>query len=59
MELLHSKPRDRAIIFRKIFDTGVYKDISDRLKDKYLVKRREYEDTMITLNNYKNMILYK
>ena len=36
MELLLAKPKDRAIIFRKIFDTGIYKDISDRLKIKYL-----------------------
>jgi len=56
MELLLSKPKDRAVIFRKIFDTEIFKDISDKLKDKYLNKRREYEDIMITLNNYKNSI---
>lgn len=58
MELLHSKPRDRAIIFRKIFDTGIYKDISDKLKDKYLSKKREYEDVIVTLNSYRNNIIW-
>ena len=59
MELLLAKPRDRAVIFRQIFDTGIYKDISDKLKDKYLFKKREYEDTMITLNSYKNSIVWE
>ena len=58
MELLHSKPRDRAVIFRKIFDTGIYKDISDKLKDIYLFKRREYEDNILTLGSYKNNIIW-
>lgn len=58
MELLHAKPKDRAVIFRKIFDTGIYKDISDKLKDIYLLKRREYEDTILTLNSYENSIVW-
>ncbi|MBQ8681665.1 MAG: SMC family ATPase [Bacilli bacterium] len=58
LELLLAKPKDRAIIFRKIFDTGIYKDISDRLKTKYLDKKREYEDVIVTLGNYKNSIIW-
>lgn len=56
MELLLSKPKDRAVIFRKIFDTEIFKNISDNLKDKYLNKLREYKDEMLTLNNYKSSI---
>lgn len=56
MELLLSKPKDRAVIFRKIFDTEIFKNISDNLKEKYLNKLRKYKDEILTLNNYKNSI---
>ena len=36
LKLLLAKPSERASIFRKIFDTYIYKDISDTLKIKYL-----------------------
>ena len=58
IDLLLAKPKDRAVIFRRIFDTGIYKDISDSLKEKYLFKRREYEDVIVTLNSYKNSIIW-
>ena len=54
MELLFAKTKDRASIFRHIFDTGVYKSISDNLKNKYLSKKREYEDTEILIKGYIN-----
>lgn len=52
LELLFSKTKDRAAIFRRIFDTAIYKDISDKLKDKYLKKKREYEDSCISVKSY-------
>ena len=58
MELLLAKPKDRAVIFRKIFDTGIYKDISDKLKEEYLLKKREYEDLITTLDSYKKNIIW-
>ncbi len=58
MELLLAKPQDRATIFRHIFDTGMYKDISDRLKNKYLEKKREYEDIKFSLVGYENGIVW-
>lgn len=58
MELLHAKSKDRAVIFRKIFDTGLYKEISNKLKDEYLIKKREYDDIRIILNSYKNHIIW-
>ena len=57
MELLFAKTKDRASIFRHIFDTGVYKFISDNLKNKYLCKKREYEDTEILIRGYINGIM--
>ena len=57
LELLLSKPKDRASIFRRIFDTGIYKEISDKLKDNYLIKKREYEDSRLSLEGYKEGIL--
>lgn len=57
LELLLSKPKDRASIFRRIFDTGIYKEISDKLKENYLAKRREYEDSRLSLEGYKEGIL--
>ena len=56
LELLFAKTKDRATIFRHIFDTAIYKDISDKLKDKYLVKKREYEDSCISIKSYINGI---
>ena len=58
IELLLAKPKDRAVIFRKIFNTTIYKDISDILKDRYLAKKREYEDILLELNNYKKNIIW-
>ena len=52
LELLFAKTKDRASIFRRIFDTAIYKDISDKLKDKYLKKKREYEDSCISVKSY-------
>ena len=56
LELLFAKTKDRATIFRHIFDTAIYKDISDKLKDNYLNKRREYEDSCISIKSYINGI---
>ena len=58
MELLLAKPKDRANIFRHIFDTDVFKNISDNLKDKYLEKKREYEDNFLSINGYIESILF-
>lgn len=52
LELLLAKPKDRAAIFRHIFDTSIYKNISDSLKSKYLEIKREYEDSSLSLNHY-------
>lgn len=52
LELLLAKPKDRATIFRHIFDTGIFKSISDSLKIKYLEKKREYEDSSLSMNGY-------
>jgi len=58
LKLLFAKPNERANIFRRIFDTYIYKNISDKLKRKYLDKRREYEDIFIQLNSFKDSILF-
>lgn len=52
LELLLAKPKDKASIFRHIFDTAIYKNISDKLKENYLVKKREYEDSSLSIYNY-------
>lgn len=57
LELLLAKPKDRASIFRRIFDTGIYKEISDRLKNSYLTKKREYEDLTLSLVGYQESIM--
>lgn len=59
LELLLAKSKDRANIFRRIFGTEIYKDISDRLKVEYLNKKREYEDVMLSLDGYKESIMWK
>lgn len=59
LELLLAKSKDRANIFRRIFDTDIYKEISEKLKVEYLNKRREYEDVMISLEGYKEGIMWK
>lgn len=56
LELLHAKTKERATIFRHIFNTDIYKDISDNLKNKYLIKKREYEDSCISIKGYINGI---
>ena len=56
--MLLAKPKDRADIFRKIFDTDIYRNISDKLKEKFLLKRREYENVLLEFNNYKNNIIW-
>lgn len=56
LDLLLSKTKDRATIFRHIFDTGIYKAISDKLKDKYLNKKREYEDIATYKKGYVNSV---
>ena len=40
LKLLLAKPGERADIFRKVFDTYIYRDISDGLKKKYLDTKR-------------------
>ena len=57
LKLLLAKSSDRALIFRKIFDTYIYKSISDKLKDKYLDKKREYEDMGININSLRDNLI--
>lgn len=57
LELLLAKPKDRAAIFRHIFDTGIYRDISDNLKLSYLEKKREYEDSVLSIKGYMEEVL--
>jgi len=52
LDLLLAKTKDRAAIFRHIFDTGIYKNISDKLKESYLVKKREYEDNVLSIKGF-------
>lgn len=52
MDLLFAKPKDRADILRHIFDTSVYRDISEVLKSRYREKKREYEDCKLSINTY-------
>ena len=52
LDLLLAKTKDRATIFRNIFDTYIYKNISDCLKDKYLNKRREYDDMSLSIKSF-------
>ena len=59
MDLLLSKPKDRASIFRRVFNTEIFKDISDQLKEKYLEKKREYEDCCLSVEHYINGIIFK
>lgn len=52
LDLLLAKPKDRAAIFRHIFDTSIYKNISDSFRFKYLEVKREYEDSVLSLGNF-------
>lgn len=52
LELLLAKPKDRADIFRHIFNTDIFKSIGDNLKSRYLEKKREYEDNFLTIKGY-------
>ena len=58
LKLLLAKSSDRADIFRRIFDTGIYKEISDRLKKKYLDVKREYEDELLSLSTLRNSVIW-
>lgn len=58
LKLLLAKPGERADIFRKVFDTYIYRDISDGLKKKYLGTKREYEDVSINIDSLKNSIIF-
>lgn len=58
LDLLFAKTKDRAAIFRRIFDTSIYKNISDKLKGIYLEKKREYEDSFLTINSYIQGIIF-
>ena len=51
LKLLLAKSSDRALIFRRIFDTYLYKNISDSIKRKFLDKKRQYEDVTMSFNN--------
>ena len=57
LKLLLAKPSERASIFRKIFDTYIYKDISDTLKIKYLETKRKYEDVGISIDNLVDSVI--
>lgn len=57
LKLLLAKPSERASIFRKIFDTYIYKDISDTLKIKYLETKRKYEDVRISIDNLVDSVI--
>lgn len=57
LKLLLAKPSERASIFRKIFDTYIYKDISDTLKMKYLETKRKYEDVRISIDNLVDSVI--
>lgn len=57
LKLLLAKPSERASIFRKIFDTYIYKDISDTLKIKYLEIKRKYEDVRISIDNLVDSVI--
>lgn len=46
MELLHTKSDDRKIIFRKLFNTGIYNNIVNELAD----RKREYDKETEILN---------
>ena len=58
MDLLLAKVKDRAEILRHIFDTSVYKAISDKLKDHYLEKKREFEDAKISVKGFLDSIVW-
>ena len=58
MDLLHAKPRDRAEILRHIFDTGIYKNISDELKNQFLEKKHIYEESRQFINQYIASIMW-
>lgn len=58
LDLLFAKTKDRAAIFRRIFDTSIYKNISDKLKGIYLEKKRDYEDSFLTINSYIQGIIF-
>lgn len=57
LKLLLAKPNDRADIFRKIFDTYIYRDISDSLKRKYLDVKSEYEKVGMVIDNLKESLI--
>ncbi|MBR3161386.1 MAG: SMC family ATPase [Bacilli bacterium] len=58
LKLLLAKPGDRADIFRKIFDTYIYKDISEKFKKKFLEQKHEYETIKINIDSLRdNLIL--
>lgn len=58
LKLLLAKPGERVDIFRKIFDTFIYRDISVKLKKKYLDVKREYEDIGININVLKGNVIF-
>lgn len=58
LNLLLAKSTERAEIFRRIFDTYLYKSMGENLKRKYLDKKREYEDIGLEINSLKKSILF-
>ena len=51
LKLLFASSDERSKIFRKIFDTSIYYDISEMLKEKFLKTKREYDDKKNILKN--------
>lgn len=56
LKLLFASSDERSKIFRKIFDTSIYFNISELLKEKYLKTKREYDDKNNILENEINHI---
>lgn len=51
LKLLFATSDERSKIFRKIFDTSIFYNISELLKDKFLKTKKEYDSKTNILNN--------
>ena len=58
LKLLNSSPEDKTLIFRRIFQTSIYKDFSDAIKEKARVSKERLENANTEINSLYSVVEY-
>jgi len=59
IKLIQAKTEDRSAIFRRIFDTRIYLEFQDKLKEKAALLKDEYEDLHKSIIQYARGISFE